>query len=236
MKETISIRSYNLSMQSHSHDFHQLVLPLNGVIEITLGEFIGKVSVGEGIAIQAGQEHGFRAQEAARFVVIDLKALPENLQNLEAPKFAIGEPLLAYMQFVDKQLSQEWDEVLACDMMQVLKGLLAKQSVMPARDERIAKVLLVIREDVSRNYAIQELADIACLSPTQFKKRFTEDMKVSPGVYISRLKMEKARALLAYTDLPIGLVAQNVGYADPSAFSRRFREVFGQPPGAFQPK
>ncbi|WP_419535300.1 helix-turn-helix domain-containing protein [Endozoicomonas sp.] len=45
--------------------------------------------------------------------------------------------------------------------------------------------------------------------------------------------MEKAKALLTHTDLPIQLIAERVGYNDVSAFSRRFTSHFGLSPKAF---
>ncbi|MGY0074562.1 helix-turn-helix domain-containing protein [Vibrio proteolyticus] len=35
---------------------------------------------------------------------------------------------------------------------------------------------------------------------------------------------------MRYSDLPVTLIAEQVGYQDVSAFSRRFREVSGHPP------
>ncbi len=42
--------------------------------------------------------------------------------------------------------------------------------------------------------------------------------------------MEKAKALLTHTDLPVQLIAERVGYTDLSAFSRRFSIHFGLSP------
>jgi AraC-like DNA-binding protein len=46
--------------------------------------------------------------------------------------------------------------------------------------------------------------------------------------------MEKARALLANTDMPINIVAENTGYADQSAFSRRFQSYHGISPREYK--
>ncbi|POF56904.1 AraC family transcriptional regulator, partial [Vibrio vulnificus] len=51
--------------------------------------------------------------------------------------------------------------------------------------------------------------------------------------YITALRMEKAKALLTHTDLPVQRVAEQVGYSDLSAFSRRFSRHFGLSPRAF---
>ena len=46
--------------------------------------------------------------------------------------------------------------------------------------------------------------------------------------------MEKARALLTHTDLPVQQVAEQVGYGDVSAFSRRFTRHVGLSPRRFR--
>jgi AraC-like DNA-binding protein len=40
--------------------------------------------------------------------------------------------------------------------------------------------------------------------------------------------------LLVATDLPIGRIATDVGFADESHFIRRFKAVFGLTPGALR--
>lgn len=45
-----------------------------------------------------------------------------------------------------------------------------------------------------------------------------------------RLRMEIARERVTETDLPLGVIADSVGYTNPFNFSRAFREHFGKPP------
>lgn len=47
INDRLSIRSYISQSRQHKHDYHQIVLPLQGVIEMQVGEFDGKVSVGD---------------------------------------------------------------------------------------------------------------------------------------------------------------------------------------------
>ena len=46
--------------------------------------------------------------------------------------------------------------------------------------------------------------------------------------------MNRALALLQATDLPVGVIAGDVGYASPSRFAARFRARFGVTPGAIR--
>ena len=45
--------------------------------------------------------------------------------------------------------------------------------------------------------------------------------------YLSELRLEKARELLAETDAPIVQIAKDVGYWDHSSFRRKFRARYG---------
>lgn len=74
---------------------------------------------------------------------------------------------------------------------------------------------------------------MACLSPTQFKVLFKTNLGMSVQQYVTHHRMEKAKALLTHTDLPVQIVAERVGYNDLSAFSRRFSLHFGLPPRQF---
>jgi AraC-like DNA-binding protein len=48
------------------------------------------------------------------------------------------------------------------------------------------------------------------------------------------LRMEKAAELLSNTSLPINEVASKVGYPDPLAFSKKFKESYGMSPKAYR--
>lgn len=229
----LSIRSYTQRMRSHFHEYHQLVLPLHGSINIKVGDYSGRVNLGDCVVIQAGQQHDFHADEAARFLVADLDQLPANLTESSSVKFSISSPLLAYIQFIDKQLESQVNQEVETMTFDLFYQLITQQTCFTKIDPRIEQVIEMIQRDLSQTLSIQELARHACLSPTQFKKVFKQSMTMTTQQYITQLRMEKAKALLAHTDLPISIVAEQVGYTDLSAFSRRFSDFFGLSPSAF---
>ena len=104
--------------------------------------------------------------------------------------------------------------------------LLAEQKLFFQYDHRIRAVVSYITHNLSTNLTIDVLANIACLSPTQLKKNFKSQTEQTLTEYITKLRMQKAQALLLHTDSPIAIVAELVGYTDVSAFSRRFSLVF----------
>lgn len=52
--------------------------------------------------------------------------------------------------------------------------------------------------------------------------------------FIIRQKVERAKELIGYGELPIAEVAQQLGYSSPAHLSRQFRQVTGLTPSEFQ--
>ncbi len=57
-----------------------------------------------------------------------------------------------------------------------------------------------------------------------------KNLKVSPQKYLINLRMYKATLLLKSTKLPIGEVANKVGYTDSLLFSKTFSKYFSMSP------
>jgi transcriptional regulator GlxA family with amidase domain len=55
-------------------------------------------------------------------------------------------------------------------------------------------------------------------------------INVSPSDFIRTYRLQKAKSLLATSDLTVSEVAWQVGYKDVSHFSRSFHELFGFSP------
>ncbi|WP_341660879.1 AraC family transcriptional regulator [Vibrio sp.] len=234
MKNSLSIRAYTRQKHGHTHDYHQLVLPIAGVIDIELESYVGSVSVGECVVIPAGVCHHFRAHESARFIVADLNELSSNLLDTTSLVFTISAPLLSYLSFVESQLQHRVEDTLEDSMMSMFNQLMIQQSCDMKIDRRIRLAIQAIDKDLSDEISIDSLAAKACLSPTQFKKLFKLSTGQSVMQYVAKQRMEKAKALLTHTDMPVQLISEAVGYSDLSAFSRRFSLFFGLSPKAMR--
>lgn len=232
---SLSIRSYTRTMHSHTHPFYQLVLPINGHIEIVLDHFEGKVGVGEGVCIAPEEVHSFSANEQSKFVVADLNSVPEHIAGKRQPVFDVSNALQAFLNFVEIQLTHFASDAQA-EMVTLFVTLLEKSQKGERVDRRIKPVLSHIHHDLSHNHTLKELSELAFMGATQFKQRFKAATGESLRSYLVRVRMEKAKALLRNTDTPILTIALSIGYEDVTAFTRRFKAYFGQPPGFFKRK
>lgn len=234
MTDKLSIRAYSPEIHSHTHQYHQLVLPLYGVIELSVEGESCSVGIGHCAIILAGSEHSFKALEKARFLVADMKDLPLSVLEAKSPYVAIPNSLQIFCQFVEAQLEYKLNAELESSVLLLFKQLLEGEEFLPRIDQRISRVLQLLEADLSISYSLSELASEAHLSVSQFKTLFKQQTGQTSGHYLLKLRMEKAKALLAHTDFPAQLVAEQVGYQDQSAFSRRFNSFFGQSPSSFR--
>ena len=229
----LSVRSYIRQIQSHQHDYHQLVLPLNGSIDIEIDGEKETIGPKRCAIIPAGNLHSFSADEKARFLVADMSELPSNMKDVSGYFVSIDDAMQAYILFVDHQLAQSCDVKIEQQINVLFHQLLLAQRFLPRIDDRIRKAINYLEEDLQRKINLATLAYVACLSVSQYKVLFKQQMGKTTGQYLLALRMEKAKALLTYSDTPVTIVAEQVGYQDLSAFSRRFSSYFGQSPRSF---
>lgn len=87
-----------------------------------------------------------------------------------------------------------------------------------------------INSNYMNSITVNEIANHVNLSRSYLYKMFIKNLKVSPQKYLINLRMYKATLLLKNTKLPIGEVANKVGYTDSLLFSKTFSKYFSVSP------
>lgn len=230
MINTLSVRSYNRQTKNHAHDFHQIVLPLRGAINIEVENYSGKVTPKECVIVKAHETHYFNAEENAKFIVADTASLPPHILHSNKIVFSISSTLLLFLEFAESQLKHQIHPDIEALVFTTFYALLEEQKLFVQYDHRIREAVDYIHNNLAQNLSVERLANIAYLSATQFKRNFKLQTGQTVTEYITELRMKKAQALLLHTDSPLFVVAESVGYANVSAFSRRFSKHFGISP------
>ena len=73
------------------------------------------------------------------------------------------------------------------------------------------------------------LAQVASLSPSHFLRLFHRVFGASPHRYLVQQRMLRARRMVVETSVPIGTIAQRMGFINRCAFARLFKQQFGTP-------
>ena len=96
--------------------------------------------------------------------------------------------------------------------------------------KRINMVVEYINNHINEEMYLKKLSDISNFSEYHFHRIFRAYKGETLGAYISRIRIERAAILLKYSETSIENIALNVGYENPSAFSRAFKLFFDVPP------
>jgi AraC family transcriptional activator of mtrCDE len=101
-------------------------------------------------------------------------------------------------------------------------------------DPQIARALVAMLTDPTAAHSVNSLSSTAGLSRSAFMARFTRAIGLSPLAALKRLRMREAARLLAASALQIDQIANLVGYASRSSFSRAFRSIYATDPSDYR--
>jgi AraC family transcriptional regulator len=99
---------------------------------------------------------------------------------------------------------------------------------------QLRRVVAYVEEHLDTSIRNSDLAQVARLSPFHFNVAFRKSVGDSPHEYIIRRRMERAQELMLSTDASLSDIAATCGLADQAHFTRLFRKVVGESPGAWR--
>lgn len=233
----------------HAHDFHQIVIGLEGRAEFEIEGLGGAISALSGCIVPANHMHYYSGAGQNRQLILDLPSEAQCLTGFhhelsrlfDAPRFfALDAPLQRYLDFLLLELdvasdSESQQERLAATLLGCLNARLTEAPT-PVRGRRLDLIRLdrFIAGHLSSPLSVADLAREACLSEAHFRQCFREQAGLSPWQYVRNRRLEAARQLLTGSELPLSEVAARTGFASQSAFSHACREVFGASPSGLR--
>ncbi len=96
------------------------------------------------------------------------------------------------------------------------------------------EVLEYVRENYARPIKLEELAEVAHLSPSQFDARFQKVFHITPTKHLLNVRIRAACNLLAKTNDTISSIALETGFYDHSHFSRNFKKAMDCSPSEYR--
>ncbi|PKV78237.1 helix-turn-helix domain-containing protein [Nocardia fluminea] len=110
------------------------------------------------------------------------------------------------------------------------RGCAPPRWLLKVNEPGVAQAVAAMHADPGQEWTVEGLAKIALASRSGFAARFQAATGLTPGRYLTKLRIERAQLLLTDPDVPVGAVARRLGYRSETAFGRAFRRQTGRTP------
>lgn len=246
MSPTLTLRHYIEAPLAHSHDHAQLVFGLSGHLDLEVDGRGGQVRESSVMVLPFGAFHTCGSRDGSRCLVLDVPTEHWVSQSLgdhaDASRRLLDQPARLALDTRQSQLVQWLAHSPVHDPLIVQQGavlLLASlnqpiASAGPGKRLPYAAFNAHIERHVAHPLQVADLARIAELSVARLHARFVAECGQTPMDYIRSRRLHRALGLLRETALPIGEIAERVGYASQSAFAAAMLREFGDSPGTLR--
>lgn len=116
-------------------------------------------------------------------------------------------------------------------LMSTMKKLDAKKAT---GLNKLQPAIQYIENNYKENIKIADLAAMCYINETYFSRLFSTTVGSTVSQFILEKRILKAKELLRNKGMKIQAVAEEVGYDDPAYFVRKFKQVTGVTPSAYQ--
>jgi AraC-like DNA-binding protein len=98
----------------------------------------------------------------------------------------------------------------------------------------VERVIDTMKENLAEELTIDDMARAAMFSKFHFSRAFQRVTGISPGRFLSAIRIEEAKRLLVTTDLNVADISLRVGYSSVGTFSTRFTRSVGLSPTTYR--
>lgn len=243
------------AFDKHTHDTYSVGVVREGQTEFFLHNRTEVIHRGEIALINPGQVHACNPKQDSALTYYMLYVEPDLIREISgalskknARTTDFVTPIVRddgiyrnlmklNLSIVNAQSDLEVETILCETLAEIIRRFANIKTQKPTRrqgaDKIIANGRAYLMENLSQNVSLQELASHSGLSPYHFLREFRKRYGLPPHTYQLQHRINIAKRLLA-KGTPIAHVATDVGFADQSHFTRKFKALVGTTPRQYQ--
>ncbi len=100
-------------------------------------------------------------------------------------------------------------------------------------NDLVNRTLRYVADHVYEKLSVESVAAEIGVSTSHLTALFRRQMKISPGEYIRRVKLEESKCLIREGELNLSKIAETLKYSTIHHFSRQFKDTFGISPSEY---
>jgi AraC-like DNA-binding protein len=250
----VSLRCYGAIEASDVHDFHQVVLGLDGAMVMAVDGVAQQIDAGSAWLIPAGARHDYAGVGTNRQLVLDLPAaslaVPKRL--FERARAVTVDASLARLvhriaaTHVANAVGETQDDTVVDNRRfhwdaaaRLGAALIADAGTLAGTQPDgvrldFARIDRWLRAHLSEPLRIADLAAHCGFGMRRFHQLFIDAFGETPHRYLQRLRLDTSITLLADRRLSLTDIALEIGFGDQSAYTHAFTRRFGLAPGQWR--
>lgn len=220
---SLSLRHYGASHGSHAHPHFQVLLGLDGVLELEVQGRGQRIRAGQGCVIAPGERHDFEARSGSRCLVLDTAQAGWADCPAQPAQAAQALALARYLTQALQQpdgLAQHYGPLLLLDAWRTSSTAL-KRYERPIDWNQLA---MWTGQHLHESLSVAQLAQQVFLSPSRFAERCRRETGLSVMQWLRSQRLALA-VQLRDGGMSVAETALRCGYQSPSALTAALRRL-----------
>ncbi|RJE88385.1 AraC family transcriptional regulator [Paenibacillus sp. 1011MAR3C5] len=222
-------RTYTANKHTHSHGYGQLIIPLQGELEITAGPKSLMMNTDTLLYVPPACEHTYHSAVRNEFLVLDIPHFM--LSSIELGDRGIACPVNNQWKGIRYLILSELDR--QSEHGPALKELFPYISHCLVQEQK-PRSIQYIHEHYDEPLTVQKLAEMEHYNRSYYSDWFLKETGKTPSAYIQEVRLSKAKELLRDTNLSILNIAVQVGLEHQSSLTRLFQQYERVTPSQFR--
>ena len=234
-------------LQRESYDSFLLMYLLNGSCQVTAEDISMQATDGQLVFLDCYAPHTYSTDSGfeALWLHFDGPLARTYYETIVSEKGALLYP--SQPEMIRKHLYEIYDtfrskksiaeDALSASITNVLNALLTADVILQTTRKSQASIsdaVLHINKYFYKSITLQELADIAALSPYYFSRVFARETGMTPHKYLITTRMANAKFLLKTSQMSVKEIAFRSGFTDESGFCTAFKKQEGMTPKEYR--
>lgn len=233
----LDIGRFDISSIRGDYDrFHLLAVTLESNPELSLRNFIV-----ENVMTEYMQQHGkgFIINMDGDFLVgvVTLKEEAEAARFRSGVETNLDQCLKVPYQLYMSELMDDFCEIpskIRKIHTTILEEEVEEAASSDSKNDMIDIAIQYMKRSYQENLSLELVSSVVYLNPVYFSKLFKQKTGTGYKEYLTNLRMERAKELLAKQELSITKIADSVGYPDGRHFAQVFRKHYDCTPSQFR--
>lgn len=241
------------ALRPHAHDYHQMLVFLEGRAEFQVRGEGYAVRGGECFLIRPGEGHSMRAATQVRTLDVKFRVSAGSLAKAlaGAAQWQEWAPIGLAARLERIRLEGErraaWYREMCSAMFQEVLFLYLRQERQQAemahvegaaetapRDGALHRALRFLRENSGSQMTVSDMAQAAGCSERTLRMHFRKLLHTAPLEYLQRQRIAQAKEFMEYSDYSLKEIAKRVGFQNVHHFTRLFTNIEGSSPAAWR--